>query len=103
MFGEEKNPIPTSIRIFNKVGDAYGYLIDNAYFVDFDKGIEFMLSVVINTNSDGIYNDGKYDYKTVGYPFLRDIGQSIYHYEVGRTRKFKPDLSEFQFQYDSHR
>ncbi|MFM7853201.1 MAG: serine hydrolase [Flammeovirgaceae bacterium] len=100
LFGEDNNPMPTSIRIFNKVGDAYGYLIDNAYIVDFAKGVEFMLSVVINTNTDGIYNDGKYEYKTLGYPFMRNIGQVIYHYELGRKRKFKPNLAEFRFQYD---
>lgn len=65
MYGEDKNPIPKNIRIFNKVGDAYGYLIDNAYIVDFENGVEFMLSVVINTNTNGIYNDGKYEYKTL--------------------------------------
>ncbi len=100
MFGEGQDTVPKNIRIFNKVGDAYGYLIDNAYIVDFDKGVEFILSVVINTNTDGIYNDGKYEYKTLGYPFMRDIGQAIYHYELGRKRKFKPNLAEFRFQYD---
>ncbi|MFM8741699.1 MAG: serine hydrolase [Cytophagales bacterium] len=103
MYGEDRQPIPKNIRIFNKVGDAYGYLVDNAYIVDFDKGVEFMLSVVINTNTDGIYNDGKYEYKTLGYPFMRDIGQAIYRYEVGRKRKFKPNLNEFQLRYDSQR
>ena len=100
MFGDNRQPIPKNIRIFNKVGDAYGYLIDNAYIVDLDKGIEFMLSVVINTNTDGIYNDGEYEYKALGFPFMRDIGQAVYQYEVGRRRKFKPNLSEFRFQYD---
>jgi hypothetical protein len=103
MYGEDKVAIPRNIRIFNKVGDAYGYLIDNAYIVDFEKGVEFMLSVVINTNADGVYNDGKYEYKTLGYPFMRHLGQTVYRYEVTRKRKFKPDLSEFMFRYDSQR
>src|SRR6185436_16298759 len=34
MFGESREKIPSSIRIFNKVGDAYGYLLDNAYVID---------------------------------------------------------------------
>ena len=29
---------PANLRIFNKVGDAYGYLIDNAYIANFDTG-----------------------------------------------------------------
>ncbi|MCE2995772.1 MAG: serine hydrolase [Cyclobacteriaceae bacterium] len=95
-YGDDPTPIPSNIRIFNKVGDAYGYLIDNAYIVDFENGVEFMLSAVINTNTDGIYNDGKYEYKTIGYPFMKNLGQVIYDYERKRKRKHKPNLSEFQ-------
>lgn len=100
MFAEDHRPIPASIRIFNKIGGAYGYVIDNAYVVDFDTGIEFMLSAVISTNRDGIFNDDKYDYKTIGYPFMRDLGQLIYQYEIKRVRERKPDLSEFKLSYD---
>jgi len=100
LFALDRKPIPESIRIFNKIGGAYGYLIDNAYVVDFDNGVEFLLSAVINTNRDGIYNDDHYDYTTIGYPFLRDLGQKIYRYELARTRQRKPDLSEFRLTYD---
>lgn len=100
MFGEKRKPIPSNIRIFNKVGDAYGYIIDNAYVVDFENGIEFMLSAVINTNTDGIYNDGKYEYHTLGFPFMRSLGKTIYKYELKRKRERKPDLSEFKLKYD---
>lgn len=96
LFGDDPTSIPNNIRVFNKVGDAYGYLIDNAYIVDFENGVEFMLSAVINTNTDGIYNDGKYEYKTIGYPFMKNLGQVIYDYERKRKRKYKPDLSEFR-------
>jgi hypothetical protein len=99
MFGDNKKPMPKNIRIFNKVGDAYGFLIDNAYIVDFEKGVEFMLTVTIYCNSDGIFNDDKYDYDTVGYPFMANIGKAIYNYEVARKRKRKPDLSRFVFKY----
>jgi Beta-lactamase enzyme family len=100
LYGEDKKPIPKNIRIFNKVGDAYGYLIDNAYIVDFKNGVEFMISAVINTNKDGIYNDGKYEYKTIGFPFMKNLGQSVYKYELKRKRKYKPDLSEFVLEYE---
>ncbi len=100
MFGEDKSKIPSNIRIFNKVGDAYGYLIDNAYIVDFDNRVEFLLSAVILSNTDGIYNDSNYDYKTIGYPFMRDLGQLIYNYELKRKKTHKPDLSAFRFTYD---
>jgi hypothetical protein len=101
MYGQSHEPIPNHIRIFNKVGDAYGYLIDNAYIVDFNHGIEFMVSAVINTNTDGVYNDGKYEYSTLGFPFFKNLGQLIYNYELTRNRKVKPDLSKFILQYDS--
>ena len=98
--GDTKTPMPRHIRIFNKVGDAYGYLIDNAYMVDFDKGIEFMLSAVIYCNEDGILNDGKYDYDTIGMPFMGNLGRVIYDYETTRNRPNKPDLSRFKLSYE---
>ena len=100
MFGDGKSKIPSNIRIFNKVGDAYGYLIDNAYIVDFENGVEFILSAVILSNTDGIYNDSKYDYETLGYPFMKNLGQVIYQYELKRKRVHQPDLSAFRFTYD---
>lgn len=100
MFGG-RGTIPKNIRIFNKVGDAYGYLIDNAYIVDFEKGVEFMLSAVIHVNKDGIYNDGVYEYKEIGFPFFKNIGNLIYEYELSRNRKYKPTLREFVFEYDT--
>ncbi len=60
----------TIIRIFNKVGDAYGFLTDIAYIVDFENNIQFALSATILANADGIFNDDKYDYETIGLPFM---------------------------------
>ena len=104
MYGAAKEErIPGTIRIFNKVGNAYGYLIDNAYIVDFKSGVEFMISAVINVNTDEVYNDGKYEYETIGYPFFKDLGQLFYQYELKRPRKNKPDLSKFVINYDLER
>ncbi|MDP9230461.1 MAG: hypothetical protein M3O67_07300, partial [Bacteroidota bacterium] len=100
LYGTEKNITDPNIRIFNKEGDAYGFLIDAAYIVDFKNNIEFMLSAVIHCNSDGIYNDDKYDYDSVGYPFMKHLGQIIYDYELKRERKYKPDLSALHFNYN---
>jgi len=100
LFGAEKGKTDTGIRIFNKVGDAYGFLIDAAYIVDFKNGIEFMLSAVIHCNSDGIFNDDKYDYDTVGYPFMKDLGQVIYQYELQRKKKHLPDFTPIIFDYN---
>ena len=90
--GAEKRPIPSNIKIFNKVGDAYGFLLDISYIVDTVNKVEFMLSGVIYCNKDGILNDSKYDYETVGYPFYKHIGRLIYDYELKRKKEFLPNF-----------
>ncbi len=91
--------IPPSIRIFNKIGQAYGFLIENAYVVDFDEKLEFMVSAVINCNTDGIYNDNIYAYDTIGFPFFRNLGNLIYQFEKDRIRKVVPNLAEYKINY----
>jgi len=98
-YGAEKGTFNPDIRSFNKPGDAYGFLIDAAYVVDFKNNIEFMVSAVIYCNSDGILNDDHYDYETVGLPFMKHLGRVIHDYELERMRKFKPDLSTIRFEY----
>ncbi len=100
LFGSEKGTLPKNIRSFNKVGDAYGQLIDVAYIVDLEKNIEFFLSATIYCNSDGILNDDQYDYETIGFPFMKHLGQVIYDHEVKRNRAHQPVLKELIFQYD---
>lgn len=99
-YGADKDAsINPNIRIFNKVGDSYGYDIDNAYIVDFDNKVEFMLSAVVQSNEDGIYNDDKYEYETVCLPFLKNLGRMIYLYELSRKKEHQPNLSKFKFSY----
>jgi beta-lactamase class A len=94
-----KGRMDDSIRIFNKEGDAYGFLTDVAYIVDFKNNVEFLLSATIYCNSDGIFNDDHYDYETVGYPFMKNLGRVFYEYELQRPRKREPDLSKFKMSY----
>jgi hypothetical protein len=99
-YGSEKNAtLNPSIRIFNKVGDAYGFLLDNAYVVDFDKKVEFIVTAVLLCNEDEIFNDEKYDYDTIGFPFYKNLGEVIYEYEQKRPKKHLPDLSNLRFDY----
>jgi len=98
-YGSANGRAPKHIRIFNKIGGAYGFLTDVAYFVDFEKNTEFFLSATILCNSDGIFNDDKYDYDTVGYPFLKNLGQLIYEHELQRKKKRLPDLSRYKIDY----
>ena len=99
LYGTEKNVVKDGLRIFNKVGDAYGFLIDAAYFADYNNNVEFMLSAVIHCNSDGIFNDDKYDYDSVGFPFMKHLGQVIYDHELKRNKKVIADLNKFRFNY----
>ncbi len=92
--GAEKGPIPTNIKIFNKPGDAYGFLLDISYIVDTVNKVEFMLSAVIYCNKDGIINDSKYDYDTVGYPFYKNLGHLIYDYELKRKKSYLPNFDD---------
>jgi hypothetical protein len=99
-YGSEKNAVLNpSIRIFNKVGDAYGFLLDNAYVVDFDKKVEFIVTAVLLCNEDEIFNDEKYDYDSIGFPFYKNLGEVIYEYELNRPKKHLPDLSHLRFEY----
>jgi len=97
--GDSLAVIQPHLRIFNKIGDSYGYDIDNAYIVDFKNNVEFILSAVVQSNDDEIYNDNKYEYKTVCLPFMKNLAQTIYQYELKRERKYKPDLKKFKFSY----
>lgn len=99
-FRNNSHHLPEGVRVFNKVGWSYGFMTDVSYVADFKNNIEFMLSATIYVNSDGVINDGKYDYNDVGYPFFYQLGQTIYQYELKRTRQYLPDLSHFKIKYD---
>ena len=86
-YGNYTGLADTSIRIFNKVGMAYGFMSDVAFFADFKNNIEFFLSATIYVNDDEILNDGRYDYNSVGYPFMERLGKLIYAYELTRSEE----------------
>ena len=96
LFGGAAEKIPDHIRVFNKVGDAYGFLTDVAYIVDFKNQIEFMIAATIQVNDNRIYNDGVYEYEEKGFPFFKNLGWLVYNYELKRNRSFLPDLSRFR-------
>ena len=55
------------IRIYNKVGDAYGTLTDTAYIVDAKAEIEFLLTATVFVNKNGVFNDDVYEYDALGF------------------------------------
>ena len=93
LYGGDTPEIAENVRIFNKVGNAYGFQTDAAYVVDFEHGIEFLLAATVYTNANGTFNDDQYEYDEIGSPFLRDLGLAIYEVELARARPNRPDLS----------
>ena len=59
-----------------------------------------MLAATVYVNSDGVLNDNKYDYDSIGYPFLYQLGQTIYAHDLQRKRPYTPDLSKFKINYE---
>ncbi len=87
VFGDSKAAIPDEIKIYNKVGEAYGFLSDNALIEDRKNNIRFLLSAVVYVNSNQTLNDDTYDYEQVGFPFLAQLGRVILKYEQKRATK----------------
>lgn len=100
MFGDNQEKIPDHIRVFNKVGVAYGFLTDNAYIIDLEKGIEFMLTATIFVNENQIFNDDTYEYEEIGFPFLAELGRMIYEFEEKRQKKHRADLKNLRLKYN---
>jgi hypothetical protein len=69
-------------NIFNKVGNAYGYSIDNAYIYEEKSDRHFVLTASIYTNGNNILNDNKYEYHEIGIPFLAEIGRFLTNYNI---------------------
>lgn len=99
-FHDSTHKMPPNVRVFNKVGWAYGFNTDVSYVVDFKNKVEYMLASTVYVNSDGVLNDNKYDYETIGLPYMYHLGQTIYQYELKRKRPYSPDLSKFKVQYE---
>ena len=95
--------LPKGVRVFNKVGWAYGFLTDASYIVDFENNIEFMLTATVYVNENEVLNDGKYEYEEMGHPFLYQLGQTIYNHELARERPHAPDLSRFNVTYEQRK
>ena len=65
------------VEITGKIGQAYGFTIENSYLVNPASGRAVFVTAVIYTNADGILNDDTYEYATVAEPFLADLGELV--------------------------
>ena len=88
---------PKGIRIFNKVGEAYGFVTDCSYFVDTVNKVEFFLSCSMYVNKDGILNDGVYEYESIAMPFFRNLCNAVYADELKRKPVHKPVFENWDF------
>ena len=75
IYGDKKLELDENIKIYNKVGFAYGQLSDVAYIKK--KNISIILTATIDVNTNNIYNDDEYDYDSIGFPFLAEISREI--------------------------
>lgn len=100
LFGKTKRRTPRQIRSFNKIGEGYGYLVDNAYIVDFEMGVEFFLSAVIYCKPGESLDGNRYTYDPIGYQFMADLGKTFLEYELARRRRDRPFLENFEVEYD---
>ena len=77
VYGDRPGQMNDTVRIYNKVGYAYGTLTDIAYIVDRVHAVEFLLSATILVNENQIFNDNTYEYDEKGIPFLGALGRAV--------------------------
>jgi len=71
-----------TIKIYNKVGLAYGTITDVAYIKNEQEGVDFFLAATVLVNQNKIFNDNQYEYDALGIPFLAALGKAVYDYEL---------------------
>ena len=76
--GDEQIPINENIRVYNKIGQAYGTSLDNGLIKNYQDNIEFILTATIYTNINNVINDNLYEYRDIGVPFLAKLSRGIY-------------------------
>lgn len=78
LYGRDKNVNYPGVEFCNKSAMAYGFMADCCHLRDTVNNVEFFLTIYIYLNRDEILNDNKYEFDTVGLPFMRKFGELIY-------------------------
>jgi len=65
------------IQITAKIGQAYGFTIENSYVYNPANGRAVFVTAVIYTNTREILNTDQYEYDTVAAPFYADLGELV--------------------------
>jgi hypothetical protein len=81
IYGDIASRIDRKIRVYNKLGQAYGTLTDISYIKNYEEDIEFFLSATIYVNENEIMNDDIYEYDDLGIPFLAELARQFYKFE----------------------
>ena len=77
--GDEQNVSNEQIRVYNKLGQAYGTSIDNGLIKNYQDNVEFILTATIYTNKNKVINDNLYEYDDLAVPFLAKLSRAIYN------------------------
>ncbi len=75
--GLERVKPRSQLQIFSKVGQAFGFLIENAYVVDKTTGRSFFLAAAVYANPDETMNDDSYGYDATSFPALADVAEAV--------------------------
>ena len=76
--GDEQSVSNEQIRVYNKIGKAYGTSIDNGLIKNYQNNVEFILTSTIYTNKNKVINDNLYEYDDIAEPFLAKLSRAIY-------------------------
>lgn len=63
--------------IFNKIGQAFGFTIENAYICHRPTGRAFYLTANIYANASGVLGTDTYDYASVSIPFMAELAETV--------------------------
>tara|TARA_B100000989_G_scaffold49774_1_gene32765 strand:- start:825 stop:1979 length:1155 start_codon:yes stop_codon:yes gene_type:complete len=78
IYGNDTILSNVDVRVYNKIGQAYGTSTDNAYIKNYKEDIEFFLTATIYTNKNEIINDDIYEYGDTAIPFLSRLSKALY-------------------------
>jgi hypothetical protein len=70
-------------ELYAKIGQAFGFLVANAYVVDKDTGRSFFLIASVYANPDETMNDDLYAYTSISFPALADVGEAFTRHAFG--------------------
>lgn len=76
-FGQENKQRKSNLELSNIVGLAYGFMTDVCYVKDTQTGTEFFLSATLYLNSSNKFGSGDYQYSTLGFPFMKELGWAV--------------------------